>query len=152
MERTGQRFYSMSGQIELDKGRYYETLEATQKGDLHITEWLEWFIKCYMRAIDAAETTANKVVARAKFWHAHAGKSFNDRQRKVLAKLLEGFDGALTTKKWIAICRCSADTAQRDINDLLARGLLAKNIGGSKNTSYDFNWPSTPDRDRPAPQ
>lgn len=140
MERSGQRFYSMSSQIELDKRRYYDVLETTQKGDLDITEWLSWFADCYTRAIDAAETTANTVITKARFWHAHADHGFSERQRKVLSKLLEGFDGAMTTRKWAAICGCSPDTAQRDINDLIGRGLLVRSPGGSRNTSYSFNW------------
>lgn len=140
MENSGQRFYSMSSQIAVHRSRYYEILEETQKGDLDITDWLSWFSQCYTHAISAAEATADKVIAKAKFWHEHTAHPFSDRQRKVLGKLLDGFEGAMTTKKWMAICGCSADTAQRDINDLIGRGLLAKNPGGSKNTSYQFVW------------
>lgn len=138
-ERTGQRFYSMSDAIERDKRRYYAILEATQKGGPDITGWLLWFTECYTNAIIMAETVANRVVRKARFWMAHEGApAFSDRQRKVLGKLLDGFDGTLTTRKWAAICRCSADTALRDITDLVERGLLVRNEGGGKNTSFTF--------------
>ncbi|CAA7622832.1 Fic family protein [Magnetospirillum sp. UT-4] len=140
-ENSGQRFYSMSSQIAVNRGRYYEILEETQKGDLDLTGWLSWFSRCYTDAIAAAEATADRVIAKARFWHAHAPHPFSDRQRKVLGKLLDGFEGAITTRKWMAICGCSADTAQRDITDLVGRGVLEKNPGGSRNTSYRFVWP-----------
>jgi Fic family protein len=141
-ERTGQRFYSMSGAIERDKKRYYDMLEATQKGDLDITEWLLWFTECYTRAITTAETVTDRVVTKAKFWRAHDGAPpFSDRQRKVLSKLLDGFEGHITSRKWASISKCSPDTALRDINDLVGRGLLIRNPGGSKNTSFTFDWP-----------
>ena len=150
-ERTGQRLYSMSGAIERDKKRYYDALEAAQKGDLDTTDWLVWFIDCYTRAIAAAEAEAERVVAKATFWKIHADHPpFSDRQRKVLARLLDGFEGFVTAKKWASLCNCSPDTAQRDIGDLVRRGLLVRNPGGSKNTSYRFAWPShRPDDGQP---
>ena len=141
MERSGQRFYSLSSQIEREKRRYYAILETTQKGGLDVTPWLSWFIDCYAGAIGTAELTADKVIAQAKFWQIHAGEAFSERQRKVLRKLFDGFEGGLTSKKWVSICGCSPDTAQRDIAGLVARGLLIRNPGGSRNTSYRFNWP-----------
>ena len=141
MERSGHRFYSMSSQIQRDRAAYYDVLEATQKGDLDITNWLTWFTQSYVRAIDAAEALSSKVIARAKFWQAHAAEPpFSDRQQKVLTKLLEGFEGNMTARKWSSICGCSMDTAQRDIADLVRRSLLVRNPGGSKNTSYRFRW------------
>jgi len=141
MERSGQRFYSMSSQIERDKRDYYSILERTQKGSLQVDDWLSWFAGCYGRAIDAAEATAERVVAKSRFWNVYADKPFSERQRKVLLKLLDGFEGGVTAKKWAGICHCSVDTAQRDINDLVRAGLLIRNPGSSKNTSYNFNWP-----------
>ncbi|KAA0586529.1 Fic family protein [Azospirillum lipoferum] len=149
-ERSGQRFYSMSGAIERDKRRYYAALEAAQRGDLDITDWLLWFLECYANAIAAAEAITDRVFTRAKFWMAQdGGLPFSERQRKVLTKLLDGFEGNLTTKKWASICGCSADTALRDINDLVTRGLLVRNPGGSKNTSFTFRWPPTQPPDMP---
>jgi Fic family protein len=127
MERSGQRFYSMSSQIEREKAKYYSILEETQKGELDITRWMSWFIDCYARAIETAEMAADNVIGKAKFWQAHAAYGFSDRQRKVLQKLLDGFDGALTSKKFVSICGCSPDTAQRDIAHLVACGLLVRN-------------------------
>jgi len=141
MERTGQRFYSLSSQIEREKRGYYEVLEATQKGTLDVTAWLMWFVGCYAQAIDTAEATAARVTAKASFWTVHAGRTFSDRQRKVLGRLLDDFEGAITARKWASLCSCSPDTAQRDIGELVQQGLLVKNPGGSKRTSYRFNWP-----------
>lgn len=142
MERTGQRFYSMSGEIEREKGRYYDVLEETQKADIDITVWLNWFVGCYVRAIDVADTLSRKVVATATFWQAQADQPpLSPRQRKVLEKLLEGFEGNLTARKWANICKCSQDTAQRDIADLIQRGLLVRNPAGGRSTSYSFTWP-----------
>lgn len=144
MEGTGQRFYSMSSQIEREKRKYYDILEATQKGELEVTRWLSWFTDCYARAIHAAGTAADTAVTKAKFWQIHADRAFSERQRKVLQKLLDGFEGSLTSRRWVSLCGCSTDTAQRDIADLVTRGLLVRNPGGSKNTSYRFNWPPEP--------
>jgi len=140
MEKSGQRFYSMSSQIAADKAAYYRILESTQRSGPDITEWLLWFTDCYARAVDDAEVTASKVVAKARFWHEHASAGFSERQVKVLGKLLDGFDGGMTAPKWAAICRCSPDTANRDIADLVGRGLLTRNPGAGKNTSYSFTW------------
>lgn len=137
-EETDQRFYSMSAQIQEERNEYYDILERSQKGDLDITPWLEWFLKCLGRAIDGADTMLAQVLGRARFWEAHAGESFNDRQRKVLNMLLGDFDGKLTSSKWARLCKCSQDTAGRDINDLLARGILQKNPGGGRSTSYSL--------------
>ena len=141
-ERNGHRFYSMSSQIQRDRAAYYDILEATQKGELDVTNWLDWFAQSYVRAIDAAEALSDKVIARAKFWQDHATEApFSERQQKVLNRLLEGFEGHITARKWSSMCGCSSDTAQRDISDLVRRGLLVRNPGGSKNTSYSFRWP-----------
>lgn len=142
MERTGQRFYSLSSQIERGKKLYYDVLEQAQKGDLDITDWLVWFTGCYVRAIEAADTTRAAVLRKAAFWRDQAGRPpLSLRQAKVVGKLLDGFEGNITARKWAAICKCSQDTAQRDINDLIGRGLLARNPGGGRSTSYSFLWP-----------
>ncbi|MGH7090564.1 MAG: Fic family protein [Stellaceae bacterium] len=142
-ERIGHRFYSMSSQIQRDRAAYYEILEATQRADLDVTEWLIWFAESYARAIDAAEALSRKVIAKAKFWQAQAAEPpFSERQQKVLNRLLDGFDGNMTARKWSSLCGCSMDTAQRDMADLVRRRLLARNPGGSKNTSYRFTWTS----------
>jgi len=137
-EGSGQRFYSMSSQIRKERAVYYEMLERTQKGTLDVTDWLSWFLQCLARAIDAAESTSGAVLQRADFWQRHSHEHFSERQRKVLNRYLVGFDGKLTSRKWAAIGKCSAPTAQRDINELVARGVLRRNTGGSKNTSYEL--------------
>lgn len=136
LEQSGQRFYSVSSQIRLERSAYYDTLERTQKGSLDVTAWLVWFLECYARAIDAAEATCAGVLRKADFWQRYAREPFSPRQRAVMNRLLDGFEGNLTAKKWAALGRCSVDTAQRDLTDLMARGILVKNPGGSKNTSY----------------
>lgn len=140
-EGTAQRFYSMSAQIRQERNAYYDILERTQKGDLDITSWLEWFLGCLDRAFDRAERTLANVFRKARFWEKHAGAAFNDRQRDMLNRLLNGFEGKLTTSKWAQIEKCSQDTALRDIDDLVARGILRKDPAGGRSTSYSLVEP-----------
>src|SRR3546814_2077566 len=121
-EETAQRFYSMSAQIRIERKAYYDMLESTQKSDLDITPWLLWFIGCLDRAFDGAETILASVMRKARFWESVAGHPLNDRQRKVINRLLDGFEGKLTNAKWAAIDRKSSDMALRDINALVQRG------------------------------
>ncbi|CAN5463910.1 Fic family protein [soil metagenome] len=137
-EGSGQRFYSMSSQILKERAQYYNALEQTQKGGLDVTNWLEWFLGCLTRAIDSAGAIHTNVIAKANLWQSHAQEPFSERQKKVLNRYLEGFEGNLTAKKWAAIGKCSVPTAQRDINELVERNLLRRNPGGSKNTSYEL--------------
>ena len=137
-ERSAQRFYSMSAQIRQERKAYYEILEATQKGELEITPWLEWFLDCLNRAFDRAETTLAAVLRKARFWEQRAGTSFNDRQRKIINQLLNGFEGKLTSSKWAKLAKCSQDTALRDIEELVRRGVLVKDAAGGRSTSYSL--------------
>jgi Fic family protein len=137
-EGTPQRFYSMSAQIRAERKVYYDLLESTQEGDLDITPWLLWFIACLDRAFDGAETILASVLRKARFWEALAGQSLNERQRKVVNRLLDGFDGKLINAKWAALAKTSPDTALRDINDLISRGILEKEPGGGRSTSYSL--------------
>ncbi|BBF93262.1 Fic family protein [Blastochloris tepida] len=137
-EHSSQRFYSMSAQIRRERRTYYDNLEAAQKGDIDITVWLTWFLACLSRAFDSTETILAHVLAKARFWEMHADRTFNDRQRDMLNRLLDGFDGKLTSSKWAVIEKCSADTALRDINDLVERGILARDPGGGRSTSYSL--------------
>jgi Fic family protein len=134
-----QRFYSLSAQIQRERKAYYDTLERTQKGTLEVTEWLAWFLDTLHRAVDHAQHTLDAVLAKAQFWHRFAGKPMNERQVKLLNRLLDGFEGKLTTGKWAAIAKCSPDTALRDINELLAYGALRKSAAGGRSTSYELN-------------
>jgi Fic family protein len=137
-ERSVQRFYSMSAQIRQERRTYYEILESTQKGDLDITDWLEWFLDCLGRAFERAETTLGAVLTKAQFWERNAGASFNDRQRKIINQLLNGFDGKLTSSKWAKLAKCSQDTALRDIEDLVRKGVLKKDAAGGRSTTYSL--------------
>lgn len=137
-ENSPQRFYSMSSQIRLERKAYYDLLERTQKGDLDITEWLAWFLACLDRAFDGAEVILSTVLRKARFWEAYAGEPLNDRQRKVLNRLLDGFEGKLTNSKWAALAKTSPDTALRDITDLVKRGILVRDEGGGRSTSYSL--------------
>jgi len=137
-ENTAQRFYSMSAQIRHERNAYYDILEATQKGDLDISKWLLWFLACLNRAFEGAETILAAVFKKARFWETNAGSSFNDRQRKIINRLLDGFEGKLTSSKWAKIAKCSQDTALRDIEDLVQRGILAKDAAGGRSTSYSL--------------
>jgi Fic family protein len=133
---TQQRFYSMSAQIRKERKEYYDILEATQKGSLDITRWLTWFLKCLDRAIAATDETLGGVLRKAKFWEKHTATVLNDRQRTMLNKLLDGFEGKLNTSKWAKITKTSQDTALRDIQDLVSKKILEKEAGGGRSTSY----------------
>jgi Fic family protein len=136
-ENSPQRFYSMSAQIREERKAYYNILETTQKGNLDISDWLEWFLACLGHAFKGAETILGDVLHQARFWKQHANSTFNDRQRKILNQLLDGFEGKLTSSKWAKLGKCSQDTASRDIDELIKRGILAKN-GGGRSTSYSL--------------
>lgn len=135
-DRIPQRFYSMSAQIRLERKSYYDILEKTQKDSLDITEWLHWFLDCLGKALIAAEENVSGVLRKARYWDWLRNIKLNDRQRLMINKLLDGFDGKLNSTKWAKIAKCSHDTALRDINDLIAQNVLIKEAGGSKNTSY----------------
>jgi Fic family protein len=137
-EDSAQRFYSMSAQIRVERTAYYDILENTQKGDLDITPWLLWFLACLDRAFDRAERILADVLRKARFWREQEGQAFNERQRKVLNRLLDGFEGKLTNAKWVALTKTSPDTALRDLRDLVERGVLAKDAGGGRSTSYSL--------------
>jgi len=137
-EKSAQRFYSMSAQIRKERGKYYDYLEDAQKGDLDITEHLEWFLDCMERAFDGAETILQDVLRKARFWERHSGEAFNVRQRNILNRLMEGFEGKLTSSKWAKITKCSQDTAGRDIEDLIRRHILKKDAAGGRSTSYSL--------------
>ena len=136
---SAQRFYSLSAQIQRERKAYYDILERTQKGTLDVTEWLAWFLNTLHRAVDQPQHTLDAILAKAQFWHRFAGTPMNERQVKLLKRLLEGFEGKLTTSKWAAIAKCSPDTALRDINELLAYGALPKSTAGGRSTSYELN-------------
>jgi len=135
-DRTHQRFYSMSAQIRQERSAYYDILEQTQKGDLDITAWLAWFFDCLGRALNQTDTMLEVVLTKARFWENPATAFLNERQRLIVNKLLDGFDGKLTTSKWAKIAKCSQDTALRDIRDLLNRNILNKDSVGGRSTNY----------------
>ena len=137
-ETTGHRFYSFSAQIQRERKDYYDHLEATQKGPLDVTPWLGWFLGCLLRAVQGADALLAGVLDKAWFWQRWAGTPMSERQTTVLNRVLDGFEGKLSNAKWAALGKCSADTALRDINDLLARGVLRKLEGGGRNTGYEL--------------
>jgi Fic family protein len=126
----------MSAQIQRERNAYYEILEKTQKGNLDITQWLLWFIECLDRAISLSDENLSGVTQKVKFWESHQSVSLNERQRKMLNKLMDGYEGKLTSSKWAKIAKCSPDTALRDIQDLIDKGILQKEEGGGRSTSY----------------
>lgn len=135
---TAQRFYSMSAQIEAERKDYYAVLERSQKGNLDVTDWLTWFIGCMGRSLERAEGTLSVVLRKARVWQRVGRAGVNDRQRKVLNRLLDGFEGKLTSSKYAKLAQCSSDTALRDIRDLLDRGVLLRNPGGGRSVSYQI--------------
>jgi len=131
-----QRFYSMSSQIRKERNDYYAILEKTQKGNLDVTEWLEWFLNCLDRALLATNDILANVMKKAKFWEKHSGTNLNDRQRFIIDRLLNGIEGKMTSSKWAKMAKCSQDTATRDIQDLINKGILEKEEAGGRSTSY----------------
>lgn len=139
---TQSRFYSLSAQIEAEKKQYYLELEAAQRGDPDITRWLNWFLECLERAIGRAQESLSSVLLKARIWEQVNQSPVSDRQRVVLNRLLDGFEGHLSTSKYARLAKCSQDTAQRDISDLVERGVLAKNPGGGRSTSFRLRDPN----------
>lgn len=137
-DKSNQRFYSMSAQIRLERKQYYEILEKTQKGNLDITDWIVWFLKCLINALKSTDSILTKVLFKADFWQKHINTAINDRQRKLLNILMDGFDGKLTSSKWAKIAKCSKDSAVRDINDLIEKAILQKEAAGGRSTNYEL--------------
>ena len=137
-ESSPQRFYSMSAQIREERKAYYEILERTQRGAMDVTPWMEWFVACFGHAIAHAREALGSIQAKARFGETLRSMSLNERQRAMLNRLLDGFKGNLTTVKWSKITHCSHDTALRDIQDLVTRGILVQNPGGGRSTSYSL--------------
>jgi Fic family protein len=138
-ESCPQRFYSLSAQIQRERKAYYQILEHTQKGDLDVTEWLAWFLRALYAAITDALHTLDRVLSKARFWQRNATVPMNERQIKVLNRLLDGFEGKLTTKKWASLAKSSTDTALRDINELVQHDVLQRSNTGGRSTSYELN-------------
>lgn len=135
-ESSGERFYSMSSQILIERKRYYEVLQKVQYSEGDITEWLEWFLHCLKNAMLATESTTLRIVQKAEFWKQYNGTIINERQRLIINKLFEGFDGKLKTSKWAKITKVSTDTALRDIKDLVEKGILTATNEGGRSTNY----------------
>ena len=140
-EGTSQRFYSMSARLRVEQNSYYERLEAAQKGDLDVTHRLLWFFDVLDGALNDAEARLDGVIRRGRFWAKTEVEGVNDRQRKILNRLLDGFEGKLTSSKYGVMAHCSPDTALRDIDDLMRRGLLVKEAAGGRSTSYALREP-----------
>ncbi len=135
-DESAQRFYSMSAQIRKERKEYYNILESTQKGSMDITRWLNWFLQCMDRALEASSETLSGVLKKARFWEKYAGTILNQRQQLMLNKMLDGFEGKLNTSKWAKITKTSLDTALRDIQDLINKGILRREEGGGRSTGY----------------
>lgn len=135
-DSSPQRFYSLSAQIQRERKDYYDILERTQKGTLDVTQWLTWFLVTLYRAIESSHSTLEKVLVKALFWQRLAGVALNERQVKLLNRMLDGLEGKLTSSKWAAIAKCSPDTALRDITQLMALGVLQKSNGAGRSTGY----------------
>jgi Fic family protein len=140
-ERSVQRFYSMSAQILRERRAYYHRLEQAHRGTLDVTGWMAWFLDCLGHAIEGSQTMLASVLAKANFWESVAAVPLNERQRLVLNRLLEGFEGKLTTSKWAKLAKCSQDTAARDISALVAEGVFKRNAEGGRSTSYSIAAP-----------
>lgn len=137
-DNTVERYYSLSSQILVERKQYYAILQKVQSNAYDITEWLDWFLHCLKNSILATETTLQKIFRKTEFWKIYENTEFNERQRLVLNKLLDGFDGKLKSSKWAKITKCSQDTALRDIKDLIAKGILQQELGGGRSTNYEL--------------
>ncbi len=137
-DKSNQRFYSMSAQIRKERKGYNEILEKTQTGNLDITEWITWFLNCLINALKSTDSILKQVLFKANFWNKHSKTIINERQRKLINKLIDGFDGKLTSSKWAKITKCSKDTAIRDINDLINKNILRKEAAGGRSTHYEL--------------
>lgn len=137
-DKSSQRFYSMSAQIRIERKQYYEILEKTQKGNLDLTNWIKWFLNCLINALQSTDVILNRVLFKADFWNRHAKTLINERQKQLLNKLLDGFEGKLTSSKWAKIAKCSKDTAIRDINYLIIKNVLKKEEAGGRSTNYEL--------------
>ena len=135
-DKVDLRFYSMSAQIQKEKKSYYDTLESSQKGRLDVSVWIHWYLNCLLRAIHGSKLILESTLRKASFWQQHSDDKFNTRQKAMLNRLFGGFDGKLTSSKWAKITKCSQDTAQRDINDLIKKDILEKEDAGGRSTSY----------------
>ncbi|MGH6892172.1 MAG: Fic family protein [Dongiaceae bacterium] len=138
-EESPQRFYSMSSQIRHERKAYYDALEQSQQGPLDITHWLEWFLDCLGRALADSDAALSGVMQKAKFWERFAQAALNERQIKILNRMLDGFEGKMTSSKWAKLSMCSQDTAHRDIQGLIEKDALRRNPGGGRSTSYAIN-------------
>lgn len=137
-DESKQRFYSMSAQIRLERREYYSILEKTQKGNLDITNWIKWFLNCLINALKSTDIVFSRILYKADFWNKHAKTELNERQKKLLNRVLDGFEGKLTSSKWAKIAKCSKDTAIRDINDLIGKSILQKESAGGRSTNYEL--------------
>lgn len=137
-DKQSYRFYSMSAQIRKERNSYYSILEKTQKSDLDITDWIEWFLKCLLNAIENSDKLLQKIIHKHTFWMRNSGVTINDRQRKILNLLMDDFEGVLNTAKWAKITKCSQDTALRDIQDLIEKEILVKSVEGGRSTNYEI--------------
>jgi len=140
-DRSVKRFYSMSSQIRIQRKQYYEILEKTQKGTSEITDWILWFLECLKNSFESTSELLSKILIKAEFWKINSKTILNKRQQKMLNKLLDGFEGKLTTSKWGKICKCSQDTALRDIQDLIKKDILEKEKSGGRSTNYELKLP-----------
>ncbi|MBP1638632.1 MAG: hypothetical protein H6Q17_215 [Bacteroidetes bacterium] len=146
-----QRFYSMSSQIRKERKTYYDILERTQKGGLDITDWLSWFLNCLLNTLISSDAILAKVMSKAGFWKQHSTIILNERQRMMLNRLLDGFEGKLTSSKWAKITKCSQDTAIRDIQDLMNKAILKKEAAGGRSTNYELLITQEKDRSSAGP-
>ncbi|MDO7844684.1 Fic family protein [Sphingomonas immobilis] len=137
-ENTAQRFYSMSSQIRAERRAYYDLLERTQKSDLDVSAWLDWFLDCLGSAFEGSEQTLASVLTKDRFWDLHRNTLINERQRGVINRLLDDFEGKLTSSKWAKLTKTSNDTSLRDIQDLVTKGILQRDDGGGRSTSYSL--------------
>jgi Fic family protein len=140
-EHSSERFYSLSSLILIERKQYYAVLQKVQHSKGDITPWLGWFLNCLKNAMLATENATQRIIKKAEFWKLHANTPINERQRLIINKLFDGFEGKLTSTKWALIAKCSQDTALRDIGDLMQQGILTRQEAGGRSTCYELVLP-----------
>ncbi|QXG47141.1 Fic family protein [Pseudomonas viridiflava] len=145
-EQQTVRLHAMSASILEDRSGYYHILERSQKSTTDITDWLEWFLRTFLRSVEHALARIERVLAKTRFWQLHQVDALSTEQVNVLNRLLDGgergFEQGINATQYQAVTKVSKATATRHLSDLLAKHCIVRLPGGGRSTRYQINWPS----------